>query len=67
MGWRGCGFVHHSKTIFSASALLRPEAALLLSAGCQILPPPISRYQFKFQSNLVWDLIKPKSNFCFRF
>jgi hypothetical protein len=30
---------------------------------CQILP----RYRFEFQSNLVWDLIKPISNFCFQF
>jgi hypothetical protein len=27
----------------------------------------ISRYRFKFQSNLVWDLIKPISNFNFKF
>jgi hypothetical protein len=25
------------------------------------------RYRFKFQSNLVWDSIKPISNFCFQF
>jgi hypothetical protein len=25
---------------------------------CQILPLPICRYRFKFQSNLVWDSIK---------
>jgi hypothetical protein len=34
---------------------------------CQILPLPISRYRFKFQSNLVWDSIKSISNFCFQF
>jgi hypothetical protein len=27
----------------------------------------ISRYRFKFQSNLVWDSIKSISNFCFQF
>ena len=34
---------------------------------CQILPLPICRYRFKFQSNLVWDSIKSISNFCFQF
>jgi hypothetical protein len=34
---------------------------------CQIFPLPISRYRFKFQSNLVWDSIKSISNFCFQF
>ena len=34
---------------------------------CQILPLPISRYRFKFQSNFVWDSIKSISNFCFQF
>jgi hypothetical protein len=34
---------------------------------CQILPLPISRYRFKFQSNLVWISIKSMSNFCFQF
>jgi hypothetical protein len=28
-------------------------------------PLPISRYRFKFQSNLVWNLIKPISNLAF--
>jgi hypothetical protein len=36
-----------------------------LSLTYQILPLPISRYRFKFQSNLVCDSIKPISNFCF--
>jgi hypothetical protein len=31
------------------------------------LPLPISRYRFKFQSNLVWGSIKPISTFCFQF
>jgi hypothetical protein len=31
---------------------------LRCSNSCQILPLPISRYRFKFQSNLVWDSIK---------
>jgi hypothetical protein len=26
---------------------------------CQILPLPISRYRFKFQSTFLWDSIKP--------
>jgi hypothetical protein len=34
---------------------------------CQILPLPISRYRFKFQSNLVLDSIKSISNLCFQF
>jgi hypothetical protein len=34
---------------------------------CQILPLPICRYRFKFQSNLFWDSIKSISNFCFQF
>ena len=42
----------------------RGGAALM---ACQILPLPISRYRFKFQSNLVWDSIKSISNFCFQF
>ena len=33
---------------------------------CQILPLPISHYRFTFQSNLVWDLIKPICNFALK-
>jgi hypothetical protein len=50
------------------------EDTTLMSGGfemvvqvCQILPLPISRYRFKFQSNLVCDSIKSISNFCFQF
>jgi hypothetical protein len=44
------------------------RAVLPLQLQCQILPLPISRYHsFKFQSNLVWDSIKPISNCCFQF
>jgi hypothetical protein len=43
------------------------EEALEEVTPCQILPLPISRYRFKFQSNLVWDSIKSISNFCFQF
>jgi hypothetical protein len=32
------------------------------SGRCQF-----SRYRFKFRSNLVWDSMKPISNFCFQF
>jgi hypothetical protein len=39
-----------------------------VAGGCQILPLPISRYRFKFQSNLVWDSIKNQSaTFAFNF
>jgi hypothetical protein len=52
-----------------AKSITRPSAAppQLLLPLCQILPLPISRYRFKFQSNLVWDSIKSISNFCFQF
>jgi hypothetical protein len=38
-----------------------------LRPACQILPLPTPATDFKLQSNLVWDLIKPISNFCFQF
>jgi hypothetical protein len=47
-----------SKNISSVSSLHPPPQ-------CQILPLPIPRYRLKFQINLVWDLIKPISNFAF--
>jgi hypothetical protein len=47
-----------------ASATAAAATARLV-LPCQILPLPISRYRFKFQSDLVWDLIQPISNFCF--
>jgi hypothetical protein len=40
---------------------------LALPGACQIVPLPTPLYRFKFQSNLIWDSIKPISNFCFRF
>jgi hypothetical protein len=57
--------------LIGARALLsgqqRRQGVGVLRATCQILPLPISRYRFKFQSNLVWDSIRSISNFCFQF
>jgi hypothetical protein len=30
--------------------------------ACQLLPPPIPRFRFKFQSHLVWLGFKKKTN-----
>ena len=53
-----------------AQVVLRVEEHLIRVVAapppqCQILPLPIPRYRLKFQINLVWDLIKPISNFAF--
>jgi hypothetical protein len=45
----------------------RSQDALALRRRCQIYPLPICRYRFPIQSNLVWNLIKPVSNFAFNF
>ena len=55
-----------ARICFLASLLCVPPTVALF-VKCQILPATDSRYRFKFQSNLVWDSIKPISNFCFQF
>jgi hypothetical protein len=40
----------------------RSSARVALVTLCQIFPRPICRYRFRFQSNLVWNLIKPVCN-----
>jgi hypothetical protein len=56
----GAGAFQWSDGAFLAAVKVRP-------LPCQILPLPISRYRFNFQSNLIWDSIKSISNFCFEF
>jgi hypothetical protein len=61
---------HAAERVVGVSALAEVRHQLgevVLRPRCQILPLPISRYRFKFQSNLVWDSIKSISNFCFQF
>jgi hypothetical protein len=75
VGLTAAGGVAQSVTLDEAA--LDPDCERVLTlcqtvrasrtSECQILPLPISRYRFKFQSNLVWDSIKSMSNFCFQF
>jgi hypothetical protein len=58
---------HPGRTLYGPSGPLTVLDKSSVRPPCQILPLPISRYRFKFQSNLVWDSIKSISNFCFQF
>ena len=63
------GALPHGDNIFRRVGQLDHESRrnATLAAACQIFPLPISRYRFKFQSELGWDSIKSISNFCFQF
>jgi hypothetical protein len=73
---RGFGFVHHSIAILYHE-VPNPNLTirnLFIAVGRQCggvgswdADVRFCRYRLKFQSNLVWDSIKPISNFCFQF